>query len=512
MKRILCMLLLLCLLCTGCTQEPAATPLQPEEPTVSTPEPTGSPEIPPEEEAEPEPETLQPLLPDNAAPAYLFEGTTQNSLIAPDGTVILSSSHPLSLLYDRNTNRFAGLMERCSEGIVYDEYGWASAERTWCNLYDLSGGLLHSFPLNYVSVCGNWAYGYRSETGTSSIYRLSDGTLYLDNLNSVWDLGGILAFRQNSWEDPCTLLLPDGTLIPLPADLEPSRVLWDEDTAYLAIYNEQYQLGLATLSGEHLLECRFENALTVQDGKVILTDDTTTWSFDLQTGMLEPFAGGRLVNRLFSECAIVQTGKDPYTYAMADLNGNLLTPDGFPYLSTIDNNADEEPELVYGTLETEDSSRVFCFQPDGILLQIFDLDANYFTPLTSSHALLSEQRWDEATQTSSGTYSLIDLKTGEPLRQWDGESLFISPLYYYAYSELDESSRGYLMLNQKNELGWQRYSLLNELGEPVLENCSSILYRGNGVVQVEQGFTSGLMTLNGAWLYQESSFSALEDS
>ena len=63
--------------------------------------------------------------------------------------------------------------------------------------------------------------------------------------------------------------------------------------------------------------------------------------------------------------------------------------------------------------------------------------------------LLFLQHWEEVTQTNSGTCTLFILQTGKTLGPWEGKNLYVSPLYYYAYSAPDPISRGCLLMSRR---------------------------------------------------------------
>jgi len=84
---------------------------------------------------------------------------------------------------------------------------------------------------------------------------------------------------------------------------------------------------------------------------------------------------------------------------------------------------------------------------------------------------------------------------------------YYNPLYSEHGAESGFFSRG-----GSNELGWYRTDILDAEGNVVLEGLQDMLYRGDGIFQCSRGFTSGLLRLDGTWLYEESAFNGLSDS
>ena len=79
------------------------------------------------------------------------------------------------------------------------------------------------------------------------------------------------------------------------------------------------------------------------------------------------------------------------------------------------------------------------------------------------------------------------------------------------YGDMDPVSQSCFLLSVQSPAGWSLSSLVAPDGTVLLEQLSHVRYRGGGVLQVRQGFTEGLIRIDGTWLYQQSRFSTMEE-
>ena len=504
MKRFIVLLLLLCFLC-GCTDQ---TPLTE---TAAAPALTVEPELP-VPVPEPQKDPVPPVLPAVASqPLYLYESESRACIIDPAGDVVLESEHRLSLLRDNSSGQICGIAEQGSEGICYDEYGWAQPEHRWCRLYDLQGQLITELPTDQFFLCSGWLICYGSES--TSIYRLSDGVKQFQNVLDVFPMESLLTFRQDSSDAPITILCPDGSTFLLPADVTVSFARTDTDgTVYLVVYRDQH-VGLMNLQGELLVNYYYKDIPAIQNGIAYLVDTLRTDCFSLaERTVLQTWPVH--ATSIYPNCAIAQQGNNREKQCLVDLNGQLLNNTVFDTLSSVDVDQDGQPELFKGTrsrLMGQDTLTTHVLlAPDGTILSDTLPDDGILQPLDTRFVLHSNHTWNDAAQSSHGIVTLLDLQTGQNLAVWEGTDVYTYPLYYMGYAHSDALSHTCFLLSRPNNLGWSRMDLLAPNGAVLLEQLSSVVYRGGGVLQVQQGFTSGLIRPDGTWLYQESRFSAIE--
>lgn len=499
------LVILLCLLLlTGCAAETPAPVPQPEltAPVVADP--------PPESEPEPEPEVPAIALPyADPLPVYLYQNADCSRIVDQAGTVVLESREELFILQDDVTGNIVGLTERCNEGVVYNEYGWANAEKTWIRVYDPEGQLWMELPLNYVSVSSGWIYGYDPQQESGSIYQLEDGALLYSGCHDLWSAGPVLTFRQNNWDAPTTILCPDGSSFTLPEGLTVHTTLEDGDVDYLAVHQDG-NMGLYSLDGQELVPCQYEAIPLVRDGCAYLseTNKTTVLRLEDQAVLaVWPYE----ITDVFGTTAIARLDGQWDRRILVDLDGNQLLEREHSYFGALDVERDGIPELFYSTEGEGEETVTYFYRTDGTPIRDFRYQSGGVTALTAQTALKNEQIWDDTAQTTFGTVTLVDLETGEAIADWSGRNVYAGPVYHYSWGGWDAISTTCLIVLQENELGWTRWNLMDSQGNLLLGNCTEILYRGGGVFQVEQGFSAGLMRIDGTWLYRESTFSALDD-
>ena len=125
------------------------------------------------------------------------------------------------------------------------------------------------------------------------------------------------------------------------------------------------------------------------------------------------------------------------------------------------------------------------------------------TILSENAALLSQYLEEE----NRNLWAWLDLTDGT---QTPLPSVYENTYYNPLYSE-HGMEQGFFSRGGSNELGWYRTDILDAEGNVLLEGLQDVIYRGNGIFQCSRGFTSGLLRLDGTWLYEESSFSTLTD-
>lgn len=503
MKQFLAIALLLLCLC-GCSPqpEPSLAPAGPTEPVQSGP-------VLPKEQPEEQPDV--PVLPDvPSKPVYLFEGSDKNRILTNDGTVVLESDQALYLLQNELTGTLAGLVENTQEGIVYDDYGWAMPEQIHCTLYDLQGQPLLTLPWHHISLYGDWIYGSHGQTGDSEIRRLSDGAVLFTDVHTLFPTGGILAFRPDHENNPQVLLLPDGSTMQLPPLYSLTGTCTDSDgTVYLVVQKSQLT-GLMSLQGDLLVDCRYKSIPAVRDGTAYCANTFSTDCIRLSDGQILQTWPVQ-ATAVYSTCAVALQGNNWEQQVLVDLNGQLLYPQAFTHIYTLDLEMDGRPELFRGMLYHQDgqffTTSSVPLLPDGTVLGgELTGDWEILSPRT---AVLTERIQEESA--AADRVFLKDLQTDRTLGQWEGKAISAYPLYHMGYSDMDPVSQSCFLLNVQSPAGWSLSSLVAPDGTVLLEQLSHVRYRGGGVLQVRQGFTEGLIRTDGTWLYQQSRFSTMEE-
>ncbi len=107
-----------------------------------------------------------------------------------------------------------------------------------------------------------------------------------------------------------------------------------------------------------------------------------------------------------------------------------------------------------------------------------------------------------------------DMKNGSLFYDKNGKRLEMPQDYNYIYNIYDEyNSRvsGYYVADYEGTQGQSLYDVLDGDGQVIIAGLSSVDHYADGYFVVQQGFSRGLMDVQGNWIYQESQFVDLED-
>lgn len=257
--------------------------------------------------------------------------------------------------------------------------------------------------------------------------------------------------------------------------------------------------GLMRPDGSMALPCLYQELRSGQRGCVTVKDENGWHAMEVQTGNVL-FSSPTHIQFLLPEAAIVAVDEEGSAYRLVALDGTPLMEHTFSWPSAHDADSDGTPELFDAKIN--DYTNTVLFRPDGTV--VFESQQNgYVTVLSEKLALMCQYLEEE----NRNIWSKLDLETGEqtPLPQEYGNTYY-NPLYSEYGAETGLFARG-----GSNELGWYRSDILDTEGNVVLEGLQDMIYRGSGIFQCSRGFTSGLLRLDGTWLYQESSFTDLTD-
>lgn len=478
MKRLVVFLLLLCL--TGCSaahktpilEEPVSRP----EPGVETPVSQGDPEQ-----------------------LYLYTSGSRYLAIDSAGNVVLETSDgQMSIL--RRDRKAVGIAVMRSEGCVTDEWGWTQPERTWSDIYDLTGRLRYSVPTSYVNLEGDYLTGYNEETDSTQLYLWSDGSLLYDNICINYSLGDYYYVNQYDWNAPGFFLDCDGReLYRLPEDCTNHGSVLGR---YI-IVGQNGLFGVVNALGEYVLPCEYK-AIRSEDTKYLYVQTDSGWqAIDPDTGATV-FSWHNEIYALLQDCVIVATDELSTAYQLISTDGTPLIETPFSWPSRYDLDYDGETELF--DVRINDYTNTILFRPDGTVLYQTE-DDSYVMPIDNEFALINHYSGRDASSVPQNIWHLLNLNTGEttPLHSE-------SDLYYgQVYSE-NGIEQGLLSASGANELGWYRTCVLDREGNVLLKDLQDMIYRGDHIFQCSLGFRSGLLRLDGTWLYEESSFSTLDDN
>lgn len=426
---------------------------------------------------------------------YLYTDDNRYLAIDTEGHVVMEvADGQMGIL--RTDGLASGIAVQRSEGVVTDEYGWKSPEKTWCDIYSVTGEYEYSVPLNYVNQDGPFISGYDLQAETSKIYRRSDGELLYDNIYNCYQIGDYFYVNQKSWDAPGFFLDREGTVVfSIPEGYSTAGSVLEE---YLTVV----QNGLAGLmqpDGTLALPCIYEELRAGQLGCVFVKDETGWHAMEAETGIVR-FSSSTQIQYLLPDAAIVAVDHEESAYQLVAFDGTPLIEQTFSWPNAYDTDADGIPELFDARIN--DYTGTILFTPDGTVVYETESDC-YVTILSEDAALLSQYLDDE----NRNLWAWLDLRDGTqtPLPAVY-ENTYYNPLYSEHGMEL-----GFFSRSGSNDLGWYRSDILDAEGNVVLEGLQNLIYRGDGIFQCSRGFTSGLLKLDGTWLYEESSFSTLTD-
>ena len=382
-----------------------------------------------------------------------------------------------------------GICVTRTEGSVTDEWGWKSPETYRSDIYDVTGKFRFSVPLSYVSAEGDYLIGYDPKVGSIRAYDRSDGKLLYDNVQNHFPLGDAYVMQLPSGT---FIFHDDGTRITLP---EEYLVRYGFSEEYIIVGKNGLQ-GLLNSNAEEVLPCRYTWLTTGDNGYVYVQEEGSDHQvIDPQTGetiFRWPYSISSMPTK---DCAVVAVDDDYSGYQLVDLSGQPIISEEFSWINCYRVSEGSDP-ILQAIAEDRDSP--VLFRPDGTILYAGE-GSGYCTVLNEQMAMTCQYGTD------SNSWYLLDLESGSKTELPNQGDSYYSQLYGV------DGAEGYLLRGYTNEQGWYRHDILDAKGNMILSDLQDCAYLGNGIVQCRQGFRSGLLHLDGTWLYQEGTFSAMDD-
>ena len=499
------LILVLALLLTGChpvttlpDQSQGRPVVDSEVPEIEASEQTEPPQIP-EDRSLPVP---------NSDSLFLYTKDNHGVVVRVDGTVVLQvDDGPLSRLTDSQTGELTGFVCQQQQGFALDQWDEPVPAHQWCQLYDLEGKPVLELPLVSVQAYGDFLYGTDDKTGFGKVYRRSTGQLLYDNVTMFSPVGDYYYLAQDVWGNPGVILTEDGrTVARTPDGCAVYSVL---DYRYLVTTSNNLN-GLLDETGQELFPCQYSYISSLGGYLQIQLNEGPYQVIDPATGQVV-FTWDYQVTEAMPESLIVSADWDFFAFRLVDYDGNALLDQDFSWIDCAARDEDGTPTLLCGTNYADSGSDLTYFTPDGrIVVDTFHLDNGYNQPISDRVLLSTATHWDEETQSGWSTVRTLDFYTGQELFRMENVNGSAFPMYpHFTYGSDPEP--GFFILDQTNEQNWYRYSILRADGTVVLSDLQDLDYQGEGVIQCTRGWTSGLMQLDGTWIYQESLFSDLED-
>ena len=420
---------------------------------------------------------------------YAYENGARNLAVNEAGHVVLEVyDGQLSIVQQDSQSVGIGVMR--TDGSVTDEWGWKSPEHYRTDIYDVTGRFRFSVPLSYVSLEGDFLTGYNPNAGSTQIYSWADGELLYDQVQTHFPIGNSY-FVQLQSEN--LLLHKDGTVTALP---EEYTVRYNISDQLMAVEKNGLQ-GLMDESGNLVLPCAY-TWLTTSDHNYIFVQDESTSDhlvIDPKTGETVFRWPYNISSMPTKDCAVVAVDDDYSAYQLVDLSGTPILSQRFGWISHYFVSEESDP-ILHGT--TEDPQGSVLFQPDGTIL--YTASGYGYCNVIDEETVLICQYGDTSTD-----WLLMNLKDDST------KPLSHSPDSYYSQLYGTQGPEHYLLRGYTNEQGWYRHDVLDTNGNILLSNLQDCAYLGNGIFQCRLGFRSGLLRLDGTWLYQEGTFSAMDD-
>lgn len=495
--------LLALLLLAGCHQAVTLPDLSEERPVADAPVEAET--LPAEEPAS----QADPLPEPDADALFLYTKDNRTVVVRGDGSIILQSEDgTLDTLTDTVTGAVIGLIAQRQDGSALDLWGNPSPQRQWCLLYDLDGQPLLELPLVNVRACGDFLWGTNHDTGLEEVYRRSTGQLLYDNVTLFSPLGSHFYLAQDTGGGPGVILTEDGqTVAHTPAEYTINTVL---DNRYL-ITNSGNSYGLLDETGKELFPCQYALVSSIDSKYLQVQQENGPYQVIDPTSMEVLFQWDYPVQQVLPESLVVAAEFDFNTWRLVDYDAHALIDRDFNKIECAAQDESGTPTLLYGVQYADSGTILSFFTPDGqMVTDSLDTGGSYNQQISDRAILTTASYWDEEAQSGHFLVQTTDFYTGQLLFRQEGTVGSAYPLFpHFTYGANPEP--GFLILYQSNAQGWTRYSILREDGTVVLSDLQDLDYLGEGVIQCTQGWTSGLMRLDGTWLYQESRFSTLND-
>lgn len=496
MKRIAICVLLLAL--AGCSV-PEKIPTERDEPPAQTD--TVQQEKPEQEKPQQETPVQTEPKPESALPLkgpYVLQQGAEFKIIDAQGQILLqTSTGEASVLRENLDGDSKYLMVQRMDGRVEHE-GWAMPERYWCEFYTLKGEFLRELPIRTAELQGDLVFGYNYQTETSQVYRMSDGVLLYDHVQQFCRLGQTVYLNEGDWDAPGVFVDGNGTVL---AELPAGYTAEGARDAWMLVRDEMGLCGLLDETGRLAVACAYDWINQISGGYALAARGNMSSAVELRTGTPVFQVEGQI---LMVTPQSVIAGSDG-NYRLLDLQGQPLMEPAFTYPSVLDEGHDGVVELITAT--SADETSLLCFRPDGTIVwqqaRTEGVDS-YLQPLSAHSALLSEYQYRE-NQDALNTVALLDLSSGTRKLLVKDEPGYCYPLYDWYGNQT-----GYLTRSSPNELGWNRISILDSSGAVVVEDLQSFSYQQDYVFQCSKGFRTGLMSLDGVWIYSESSFASVD--
>ena len=421
---------------------------------------------------------------------YLYESDSRNLAIDVAGNVVMEIDDGQMSILSRD-GRSVGISVERTEGRVTDEWGWVQPKHYRCDIYDVTGSFRYSLPVRYANLFDELIIGYNPSAGATQVYRWSDGKLLFDDVHAHYVLGETHFINQTAWESPGMFLNGDGTVLSkMPEQYTQIGSALDQ---YMIVAENGLQ-GLMDCNGTLVLPCEYLSITSTSEDCVFVQTESEWQALNPETGEIL-FRNDHSIHTLLEDCAIVAVGEEYGDYELVDLNGNRLLDRQFQWATV-----HYEGDKIIIEAPINDYFGRILFTTDGTILYETE-DDGYLVILSDTKIMKSVYRSD-ATE-----WTIIDLEDGTEQAMDNSAGQ-----YYYELYSTDGEEKGYLCCGKTNAQGWYRTDIVDLEGNVVLGDLQDYFYRGNGVFQCRLGFRSGLLRLDGTWLYEESTFSGLNDN
>ncbi len=458
----ICTLLLALLLMAGCNQTPAEPEAPPE---VEVQEPAEAPEV-----TEPESDAIPFPLPE-PLPAYLCTGESQNTVVAADGQVLLEQTvGEMNPLRDQLSGQLVGFLKQEKAGFRTDEHGNVTPIDVWFDLYDVDGTYIMKLSGSRVTAYGDFLLAETADN--SRVYSRSQKKVLYNDVVSFWPVEEHVFLSQGIWGTPGTILDSSGSHI---ADTPAGFAVEGPAGSRYLLIQQNGLCGLLNARGKQVLDCKYEFATAMEGDRVLVYDGQQYAVVNLAKNTMD-FQWQYPIAYTFDTTLAVYGNEDYSSMLLMDYKGTPLMGDEFDRI-TVALEQDEKAVVLKGLRGDQE----LYFKPDGTILKSISI---YSGSLLSENTLLIR---------GSDKVQVQDLTTGETLCTIPGTDLTAEPLYGDNGLEA-----GFFLLRQGD-----RTSVLHESGHVLLEDLEHLHYLGGGVFRCTQGQTTGLLHMDGTWLFQE---------